>query len=545
MLVDRLRDEADRAACAAPFGSARAEAVAAQMYLTVAAQRLHGRRFGFAGWQTLAALARASEGDARAELVALALEAGGGADRVEPRCLAELAPLLEPAVVRASALARLADEGHDHDDQGVLLGLLPEEDVAALLPPRLERAAAIEDAKERWSALADLVDAVPERWKRCAAKESRTRHGVDVEEAYWLPEDGSDEAVDAKRIAEERARWGAPFTAWRLGDRACQLPEPERGPLLDRAIEEFATIALTPVSPGNDEGPFWAIARMLDEPRVRRALAVVDRMEGADWKGDLCASRASLIARLALLGHTEEAERMISRIGTTDTLAAHFRAVAWGGVVGARLLLDPAARFERMFARSADDPAHHEPEWRLQVLTATAAVFDDDRPPPDAANVEALVSLARSFEPRLRAIALETLIQSMLPSLSVQRWLEVILAEHQGQHLREGLLCLATALRDVGLDPVPALRPLLAHLDEHRCTDVWTFRDLFGLRAWIAPDDAIRLWTDFLRCSTAPGVSAAVDDVQAELPEILVWLAGPEALLPVGRALARASARFT
>ena len=120
----------------------------------------------------------------------------------------------------------------------------------------------------------------------------------------------------------------------------------------------------------------------------------------------------------------------------------------------------------------------------------------------------------------------------------------MILAEREGQHVVDGLLCLATASSDAGLDPVPALRPLLAHLDEHRCTDVWTSRDLFGLRAWIAPDDAIRLWTDFLRCSTAPGVSTAVDDVQADLPEILVWLAGPEALLPVGQALARASARF-
>lgn len=545
MLIDRLRDDADRAARAAPFGSARAEAVATQMYLAVVAQRLHGRRFGFAGWQTLVALARASEGDARAELVALALGAGGGAGRVEPRCLAELAPLLDPAVVRASARARLADEGLDHDDQGVLLGLLPEEDVAVLLPPRIGRAAAIEDARERWSALAGLVDAVPARWRQRAVEASRARHGIDLEEAYSLPEDDLDEAVEAKRIAEERARWGAPFTAWRLGERAWQLPEPERGPFLDRAIEEFEAIALTPVSPGNDEGPFWAIARLLDESRVRRALTVVDHMEGADWKGDLCASRASLIARLALLGHAEEAERMIPRIGTKDTLAAHFRAVAWGGVIGARLCPDPSARFEGLFARSADDPAHHEPEWRLQVLTAMAAVFDDDRPPPDAANVEAMVALARPFEPRLRAIALETLLQGMVRSLPVARWLEVILAEHEEQHLREGLLCLATALSDAGQDPGPVLRPLLAHLDEHRCTDAWTYRDLFSLRSWIAPDDAIRLWTDFLRYSTAPGVSAAVDGVQAELPEILVWLAGPDALLPVGQALARASARFT
>lgn len=544
-LVDALRDEAGRAARAAPSGSARAGAIATQMYLAVAAQRLHGRRFGFAGWQTLAALAHASEGEARSELAGLALQAGGGAGRVEPRCLAELAPLLAPAAVRASALARLDDEGLDHDDQGVLLGLLPEEDIAALLPPRLERAAAIEDARERWSALASLVDAVPERWRRRAVEVSRARNGIDVEEAHCLPEEDLDEAVEARRIAEERARWGAPFTAWRLGERASRLPEPERGPILDRAIEEFEAIALTPVSPGNDEGPFWAFARLLDEPRVRRALAVVDHMESVDWKGDLCASRASLIARLALLGHADEAERMIPRIGTTDTLAAHHRAAAWGGVLGARLRRDPSARFERLFDRTAGDPDHGDPAFRLQILTAATAVFESHDPAPDAANVEAMISLARSFEPRLRTIALETLLQGMLRSLPVQRWLELILADCKGEHLREGLLGLATASSDAGLDPTQALRPLLAHLDEHGCADAWTLRDLLGLRAWIPPDDGIRLWTDFLLGSTAPGISAAVDDVRADFPEILLWLAGAEALLPVGRALARASARFT
>lgn len=133
-----------------------------------------------------------------------------------------------------------------------------------------------------------------------------------------LPEDDLDELAVAKRIAEERARWGAPFTAWRLGDQARDLPEGERGPILDRAIDELAAIALTPVSPGNDEGPIWALGRMLDEPRVRRALTIVDHMESADWKGDLCAARASLIARLALLGHADEAEQMIPRIGIEE-----------------------------------------------------------------------------------------------------------------------------------------------------------------------------------------------------------------------------------
>jgi hypothetical protein len=539
-VLERLRDGADRAVSEAPFGAARAEAIAWQLHLAAAARILReppAREPRLGDWKTLAVLAKAASGDARAELLALTIEAGGGEGKVIPACLEAIAPLLHPAKERAWALAGLANEALDASDQGTLIGLLPEDDVAALLPPRLEKAAAIADFDERWSALHGLVAEVPERWEERARELSFRLHGKEGRESYWAPIDPLDEAQEKARAELERERWGAPLTAWRLGEAAEAAPAGERGPILDRAIEAFAEIALTPVSPGNDEGPFWAMAQLLDEPRVRRALAVVDRMEAASWESDRCAARASLLGRLAWLGHADEAERLIPRIGAEARLASHWRANAWGRVIAARMAQDPALRFEALFARSEGDPDHHAEQWRWDLLAALLLALHE-RSPPDVENVEALIDLARSFEPKKREVALEDLMQTFFAVLPAERWLSVVLAACAGQERVDALVILAELLGAADRDPTPALRPLLAQLAASPSLDPrWTMRDLAGFRAWIAPEDALATWSQMIR--RANGVHYELRD---ELPEILVWLAGPEAPLAVGRAIARAAA---
>jgi hypothetical protein len=555
-LVERLRDAADREVRASARGPERAEAIARQISFAVALQRLRdaaagrkGDARGFTDWRMFAALARAASGEARAELAGYAVRAGGGAGHLEPRCLLELAPLLDAGTARAWALAALSTEGMNEDKQGTLLGVLPEEDVERLLGPRLDRAVGIADQDERWNAVDDLLGEVPEetrqRWLRWATDESLKRHGVAWGDAYRLPEDEPEGALEQALCDQERACWGAPHTAWRLGDRARALPEAERGPVLDLAIDAFAAIALTPTSPGNDEGPFWAIARMLDEAQVRRALAVVDRMEAADWKGDLCASRAALIGRLARLGHPDEAEGLIPRIGTVDALAGHFRAVAWGGVLGARLALDPGARFDGLPAGAAEDPEHHDGRWRYRVVETVIGVFRDCAP-PDPANIEALIGFALSFEPRYRQLALEDMIQGFPTGLPARRWLDLVLAECEGEGRVAALLCLAGALRDASGDPVPALRRLLAYLDERPCADpVDTFEDISTFRDRLSPEDGLAPWAAYLRhrVDHGGGHGSSFRDFRDELPAVLVWLGGPETVLSVGRAIAAVASR--
>src|ERR1700691_920512 len=129
----------------------------------------------------------------------------------------------------------------------------------------------------------------------------------------------------------------------------------------------------------------------------------------------------------------------------------------------------------------------------------------------------------------------------------MQRWLDLTFAECEGEGRAEALICLAEAMRDGGFDPVPVLRPLLTYLEERPCpVSVWTLRDLSGFRAWIAPEVGVAWWTDFLHHAAGAGVWGRFAELRlhGELPEVLVWLAGPEALLSVGRALARAAALF-
>ena len=200
-------------------------------------------------------------------------------------------------------------------------------------------------------------------------------------------------------------------------------------------------------------------------------------------------------------------------------------------------------RFEDLFAGSADDPAHFDPEWRFRALEAAIHAFDG-RPPPDAANVEAFIDLARTFDPHLRQITLLHLLGQFREVLAVTRWIDLARVECDGEGRVEMLIGLAEALRDENLDPGPAIRALLAYLDTRPCSvSALTFRALEEMRPWIAPEAGLARWTELLHEAAAGGVWRALHVLGDELPGVLVWLAGSEAPLWVGRALARSAAR--
>ena len=142
--------------------------------------------------------------------------------------------------------------------------------------------------------------------------------------------------------AAETAKWGASLDAWRLGRRAMNATGPEAEALWDRMLAEFEAIASTPVDPGNDEGPFWAVARAMDAGRVRKALEIVAQMaETPGWTYRLNGSRAALAGRLAVLGHLDEATDWTTKLDPLDDFVIHWRSILWGAVIGARRVWKP------------------------------------------------------------------------------------------------------------------------------------------------------------------------------------------------------------
>lgn len=462
--------------------------------------------YPFTRWTVLATLAEAVTGAARDELLAGTLARAADQDDVI-RCFTTIAPLLDPATVRAVALDRL-HEAPDHATRGLLIGTLP--DPETVLMPLLAEVVEIVDVAARHDALWALVRPLPSaRRDRAIAwfdDQVERRHGLELARAYYRSESRRSAAEVAMIIEHERATWGAPFTAWRLGSQALGMPSPQREAMLDRAIDEFEALIPTPVDPGNDEGPFWEIASALDERQVRRALAIVDRMDPSRWCYQLAGSRSQLAIRLALLGHGREAMLQIDHMRTGDPFAASWRAQTLGGLVGARLALDPALDPSALLDQPADQPADGE------VLGGLLAVLRD-RPPPSIAWVEACVAYAQRVADRSHA--LEGLATAWLDALPIERWLALGVAP----------LVLIEAVDDAGGDPTE----LLALVPR----DASTFCELCRYRAYLAPTSCYPAWIAWLRTPGSP--------LELELAPVLAWLGGPHAVLDVGRAIVRAA----
>ncbi|MCA9698002.1 MAG: hypothetical protein KC431_10800 [Myxococcales bacterium] len=158
-----------------------------------------------------------------------------------------------------------------------------------------------------------------------------------IDRIYAIPEDQRSPEEAAEITRWETERFGASFDAWRLGRSAEGAKGPEAERLWDQTMAAFEAIAATPIDPGNDEGPFWAIARAMDERRVRQAIGIVERMAATPgWTYRLNGSRVALAARLAVLGHLDEAREWVDRLDPLDAFHRHWRSALGGYLVGAR-----------------------------------------------------------------------------------------------------------------------------------------------------------------------------------------------------------------
>lgn len=319
-----------------------------------------------------------------------------------------------------------------------------------------------------------------------------------------------------------------PFLPWRLGDRASEAPEPQRGVLLDAAIAAFDAIALLPIDPGNDLGPFTRIAELMTEAQVRRSIAVVERMGGAAWGAmEYAYAHAYLYARLAELGLVEEAESLLPRIPDPA-----IRAFARGRVLGHRI-----ARV----GGGALPPVDELPGERLHAFLSGLA---QALPDPPASLVRACLDLTRGHaEPAIRGYSLETLAGYWSAVGPLAMWLPAVLEHATTARRISVMLDLAAAHLD---DPdAPALvRAALAQLDEGGGPGPW-IDEIVAVRVHV-PDPA-PLFARWMADAAQGPRSWLLRDLHYthSLVELLRWLAGDAALAAGVRALDEVTALLT
>ncbi|MCB9687534.1 MAG: hypothetical protein H6738_16435 [Alphaproteobacteria bacterium] len=326
---------------------------------------------------------------------------------------------------------------------------------------------------------------------------------------------------DEEDDVEERVRVPG-FEAWEHGEAALWAStDEERGRWLDRALDAFDAIARHPIDPGNDEGPMWAIAHLLDEPRLRRALAIADRMEGAGWTYDLGGTRAALTARLAALGHVDEALSRVPGIGGTDPFAPHWRAEAWGGVLGAMLAADPTVLADQLWARISD-PLERDEAFRYRVLDAVLHACPEA---PSAAAVRSWLAFADGLPPRLRQLSVQHVAEQWPEALPTETWVAVC----------EGLPEPVDALLDLA-GAVPRPRPLLEAalrlLGDTPPADA--LPALAEHRAALTTDELRPAWVAWLASLGDDDGARVVLDVDG-VEELVLTLEGPEAALAAMR----------
>jgi hypothetical protein len=84
------------------------------------------------------------------------------------------------------------------------------------------------------------------------------------------------------------------FKAWRLGWWATRLPAEQRRIVLDWAIDAFEALIPTRIGPGNDAGPFCAMAPYLSAEQRARAVDIAQRMRAAGWRDEIDAALEAL-----------------------------------------------------------------------------------------------------------------------------------------------------------------------------------------------------------------------------------------------------------
>ncbi|MFO0547300.1 MAG: hypothetical protein U0271_02870 [Polyangiaceae bacterium] len=509
-------------------------------------------RVGLGSWRVLLGLALAAPAGERASLAPLVERAGTSNGALEPRCLAGLCGLLPEGEALArlrAALERVPSS--QWDVAGIFIAALPEQERSRVLPIYLEQALTLAGDVERWDAcdaLTMLPNPVESRqWERSFGEACLARYGRVSEDPYrWL--EGEPTPAQRAAIRElEIARWGASFEAWRLGDEASKLPEAERGPALDRAMAAFEELIGTPVDPGNDEGPFWAIARYLSVEQVRRALAILGRMKAEDWCYALAGSKAALLTRLAWLGQSEEALAVLLSIGKDGEFDGHWRATAWGGWISGRL----ANEASLTLAQALQAAEVHDPktlslgEGRFRVLSELCYRVSTHWLPMDAPAVaeECIgeVQALRRHDAKLGRILMEECIGAWCRALPTERWLQLITEEEDGPTRLELYEALFESERDAARAPGLALRRLLDELRQEKpLYPALLLKWLLGERARLSPDDLLPAWRSWLALAGEPsaGFPATVRELDGELGALVAYLGGPDAPAAACRALA-------
>lgn len=509
---------------------------------------------GLADWRFLVSLALGSPDAERPALSSLIEQVAARRGPQDAECLVGLCQLLPPSDAQARLrTAWLAAPPEAWAALGVLLAALPAPEHDALLAPALARALDLDDDDARWSACDDLTGSIPEhdqnRWTRWFAAECKRRFGRVSLDPYRRAGAEPDVEREALLDAMERDRWGATFEAWRLGDHATTLAGPERSQAFDRAIDAFERLIPTPIDPGNDEGPFWAIARHLSLDQTRRALSILGRMQARDWCYELAGSRAALGTRLAWLGQPEEALAVLQQIGTEGDFDAHWRATAWGGLVSGRLAHEPTLSLERALAaaQALDARSLRDTQGRFRILSELLYRFDDHSLPPAraAALAEACLDEVRALEARdahLADILLEECLSTFGLAMTTERWLEVLARQPEGPERIDLYEALLEVERERNLDL--ALGKLLDELN--RCPPpypVQMLNVLMPLKERLPPEALLPVWSAWLATFGDPkvgfvGTERDLDELREHLGSLVATLGGPTAPAEACRALA-------
>lgn len=471
----------------------------------------------------LASFLEVLEGDARGQVEEVALRrvaAASGSRRAAE--LAALAPALTPA--RRATLARealAAPEGMDDPD---VIACLPTDEMTPALAAAARRAFAL-PRWERWQALGRLAEALPggrgDAWLRRLFLEREASGEAEPDELVALPRRVLDPALARRRIARELAEPG-PYSGWLLGELARVLPEGERGPVLDAALAAFDRIALTPTGPGNDAGPFVALADLLDAERARRALAITERMAAAPWGSDLVAARHALHLRLVALGD-RASELELLRSGDPWAL---------GELLALRL-----RRGEPWSSAAAVLATLPEPdqEARFEVLRTLLRALG-----PAAIDAGLAAGLAAAFveleDPELRSAGVTALVLAAGEGLPPERAHDLVRAQVRGADAI--LLRLTLAERLVARAPERAaglLHGVLAELTDDAVDDA--IAPLCRLRAHV-PAEALAgvlgRWLADPRARGSTLLAACTDEELARaLASGLLHLGGPTVLVAI------------
>lgn len=409
-----------------------------------------------------------------------------------------LAPLIGPADAARLAETALADPELPPRAHGAMLALVPERHVM----PYLRAAAdAMPPYLSLWHTLGELTFHLPDQGAalRRLYRERLAAGLAGPGEVVDIPPWTRDEGLWRAYAEHMRADPWRPYAGWLLGAAARELPEPERGPVLDAALAEFAHIVATPTSPGNDDGPFVELADLLSESQVRRALDLVAEMADHRWGVDLEHARLHLHLRLAALGHLDEAAAAIAGLSHPD-----LRPWGAGALAGARLVRgEPWSAVAPTLELDGPDQRHDTLAGLLWALEGELSPVPEDI-------IEGILALLPGVEPDLRGALVRQLGDL---GLDPARWAAVA-RTHATAHRRvELLLELANTL--TATDPTTAralAREALAFAEQDAVPADDIIADLLRAHSSLPPDQLTRWLTRWLIADTHRHLLADIED---------------------------------